>query len=517
MEHAGDPRTTRCFMQPPSSPRRRRIINFAGCNFTDDDRRHVLCLLHDRAARRRLPEILSHLLRRHALLYYPSLLPDVAAVAASLRRPAFASRLLLLSPEASLSLFNAAIKSISFSPSLEPFRLLSHLRSAGLRPDRQTFAPLLKSSSLLPSLHPGAALHAAALLAGFNSHAAVSIQLVELYTNFGRMSDACKVFDEMPHRETVVWNLMINGFCRNHDLESALRFFTQTTNRNAVTWNTMIAGLARTGRDSEAVRLLMEMWDSGGIEPDDATIVTVLPICARTGNSELGRKIHFYAEKKGLLSSAIHVGNSLIDMYSKCADVASARKVFDEIPRRNVVTWNAMINGLAINGHGAMGLKLFDEMWRRGAAPNASTFVSVLACCAHSGLEEQGREIFLAMAAEYGIKPRAEHYGCMVDLLGRVGKTKEALKMVEEMPMRPSPAVWGALLSACRNAGDGEVAEVAARELAELEPENSGNFVLLANLKAEAAKWDDAEKVWSVMRGMRVWKNTAQSSVTAHG
>ncbi|KAH0461141.1 hypothetical protein IEQ34_008716 [Dendrobium chrysotoxum] len=149
-------------------------------------------------------------------------------------------------------------------------------------------------------------------------------------------------------------------------------------------------------------------------------------------------------------------------MYSKCAELESARKVFDEMPQRNVVTWNTMINGLAIK-----------RAWRAGIA---------------------GKELIRAMPSEYKIKPRLEHYGCLVDLLGRCGRTREALVLIEGMPMRPTATIWGALLSACRNNGDAEVGERAATKLMEVEPENSGNFVLMANLYAETGRWEEAEK-----------------------
>lgn len=310
---------------------------------------------------------------------------------------------------------------------------------------------------------------------------------------------------------------MINGFFKINDFDSAFLLFRRMRNRNIVTWNTMLAGISRAGYDVKAIELFLQMWESG-MDPDDATVVTVLPICARMGNSELGRKIHFYAEKSGLLISAINVGNSLVDMYSKCADLESARRVFVQMPQTNVVTWNTMIHALAINGQGGLGLQMFDELLERGfPPPNSSTFVSVLGCCTHAGMVGRGKELLQAMAAKFKIKPRLEHYGCLVDLLGRCGRTSEALVLIEGMPMRPTAAIWGALLSACRNNGDVEVGETAAQKLAEIEPDNSGNFVLMANLYAEAGRWEEAEKVWSAMRSKRVWKNAAQSAVEWDG
>ncbi|XP_072975220.1 pentatricopeptide repeat-containing protein At5g56310-like [Typha angustifolia] len=200
-------------------------------------------------------------------------------------------------------------------------------------------------------------------------------------------------------------------------------------------------------------------------------------------------------------------------MYCKCGDLVSARSVFNAIARKSVVTWNTMIMGLAFNGHGHDGLSLFEDMKRSSQQPNAVTFVGILGCCTHAGLADKGRELFHSMHSEHGIEPRLDHYGCMVDLLGRCGLVKEAHGLVRSMPMRPSAAIWGALLSACRSHGELGLAEVAIKELIELEPWNSGNYVLLANLYANAGRWEEAEKARCLMKEKSVQKVPGQSLV----
>lgn len=326
------------------------------------------------------------------------------------------------------------------------------------------------------------------------------------------MNDAHRLFDEIPHRDAVVCNMMIHGFCKRGDVGKGFRIFQQMSEHSVVSWNSMILGFVQGGRDSEALWLLREMWDAG-FEPDDVTVVTVLPVCARLGALDVGHWIHSYADKRGLSKEVVAVGNALVDMYCKCGDLVSAHMCFNEMPQRNVVTWNSMISGLAFNSHGDLGINMFEEMKKQGVEPNDVTFIGVLACCTHAGLVQRGRELFDIMIKKHLIKPRLEHYGCMVDLLGRYGHVREAFELIKSIPMRASAAIWGALLSACRIHGDLEIAECAAQELVELEPWNSGNYVLLSNVYAEAGRWDKVENVRVLMREKSVQKTPGQSMV----
>ncbi|GMN44010.1 hypothetical protein TIFTF001_013196 [Ficus carica] len=250
-----------------------------------------------------------------------------------------------------------------------------------------------------------------------------------------------------------------------------------------------------------------------GFEPDEATVVMVLPVCARLGAVEVGQWIHSYADSKRLLREVISVGNSLVDFYCKCGDLQSASSVFKKMDRRDVVSWNVMISGLAFNGEGQRGVELFEEMVGKGMNPNEATFVGVLACCAHAGLVEKGRHVFALMKRPHKIRPKLEHYGCLVDILGRGGSVKEAHDLIKSMPIKPNAALWGSLLGSCRTYGDLELAEIALNELINLEPWNSGNYVLLSNMYAEEGRWDKVEKVRELMKEKCVKKAPGQSSV----
>lgn len=387
------------------------------------------------------------------------------------------------------------------------------MKSRGIWADEYTYAPLLKSCSCLSDLRIGKCVHGEVIRTGLHRLGSIRIGVVELYASSGRMGDAQKVFDEMPERNVVVWNLMIRGFCDSGDVERGLRLFRQMSERSVVSWNSMISSLSKCGRDREALDLFCEMIDQG-FDPDEATVVTVLPISASLGVLDTGKWIHSTAESKGLVEDFITVGNALVDFYCKSGDLETATSIFRKMKQRNVVSWNTMISGSAVNGKGKVGIDLFDTMIEEGeVAPNEATFVGVLACCSYTGRVEKGEELFGLMTEKFKLEPRTEHYGTMVDLLSRSGRIREAFEFLKSMPVNANAAMWGSLLSACRSHGDIKLAEVAAMELVRIEPENSGNYVLLSNLYAEEGRWEAVEKVRTMMKKKSLRKSTGQSTI----
>ncbi|KAI3420566.1 uncharacterized protein J3R85_012647 [Psidium guajava] len=282
--------------------------------------------------------------------------------------------------------------------------------------------------------------------------------------------------------------------------------------RNVASWNTIISCLGQSGRDREALELFDEMRKQG-IELDEVTVVSLLPACARLGAVNVGRQIESYAESSRLPEDFVSVGNAIIDFYCKSGDMEASMRKFREMPRKNVVSFNTVITGMAFNGKDRQGVELFEEMATEGVSPNDATFVGVLTCCSHAGMVDRARELFASMSVDHQIEPKLEHYGCMVDLLGRSGCVREAFDLIRKMPMKPNAALWGSALSACRTHGDMELAELAVKELINLEPWNSGNYVLLSNLYANAGRWNEAEEVRVQMRGRCVHKVPGYSAV----
>ncbi|CAN0914094.1 Pentatricopeptide repeat-containing protein At1g09190 [Linum grandiflorum] len=475
--------------------------------------RKVLRLLHSHKSWNHLRQIHARILR-HGLNQCNQVLTHFVSVCGSLNRMQYSDRVFDQTHNPNIFLFNAMIKGYSVcGPFEESLHLFSWMKKeCGIWADEYTFAPLLKACSSLGDLRFGQCVQKEVVARGFGGFSSIRIGVVEMYTTCGGMEDARKVFDEMLEREVIVWNLMIRGYCKRGDVDRGLCLFRSMNERSVVSWNIMISGLAQSGRDGEALGIFREMKDQD-VKADEATLVTVLPISARLGDLGVGKWIHSYADSSGLYQKSVPVGNALVDFYSKSGDLDTATRIFNEMPHKNVVSWNAMISGLAFNGKGELGSELFEEMKNQGVCPNDATLIAVLSCCAHAGLVERGRVLFTSMIADHEIEPKLEHYGCLVDLLGRDGRVREAYDLVSNMPHTPTAALWGALLSACRNHGDLELAELVIKKLIALEPWNSGNYVLLSNIYAEEQRWDEVEKVRGLIRERSVKKAYGQSAI----
>ncbi|XP_074311716.1 pentatricopeptide repeat-containing protein At1g09190 [Silene latifolia] len=475
--------------------------------------RRILTLLHDRATRTRLLEIHAHFLR-HELHQSNQVLSHFVSVCRANGKLRHAELVFQQAHFPDLLLYNAMIKGYSVSgPFEKSLVLFSDMKNKRVLPNEYTFAPLIKSCCGIRDQRVGKFVHCDVMKIGLERRNSVRIGIVEFYAGCGDMGYAKKVFDEMPHRDVIVWNLMVRGFCKIGDVDMGLRLFRQMRERSIVSWNSMISNLEKCGRDRQALDLFQEMQANGVYRPDEATVVTVLPICARLGEFSVGKWLHSYAQSSGLFQDFVTVGNSIVSFYCKCGDLETADRVFREMPRKNVISWNTLLSGLAFNGKGELGVDFFNEMISRGVKPNDSSFVGVLTCCSHARLLQKGRDLFMLMTEKYKIVPKLEHYGCMADLLGRCGCVREAYELIKNMPMRPSAALLGSLLSASRSFSDVELAEYAAKELISLEPLNSGNYVLLSNIYAEEGRWEEVDKLRLLMKEKCVRKTTGRSIV----
>eukprot|EP01018_Ginkgo_biloba_P031908 Gb_25357 [translate_table: standard] len=324
------------------------------------------------------------------------------------------------------------------------------------------------------------------------------------YAQNGKFDEALKLFEKMPERDVVSWNAMIAGYVQKGDVNDALNLFRKMPARDAVSWTAMIAGYTQNAHFDEALKLFGQM-QLAGVKPNSDTFASILPACANLAALEQGKEVHEDIIRSGFQSD-VFVGSALVDMYAKCGSLEDACRVFGKMPRRNVVSWNAMIVAYAMHGCGKEALQLFEQMKNSGMTPDHITFVGVLSACCHAGLVDDGFQYFDCMSQSYHITPAMEHYCCMVDLLGRAGCLDEAQNFIKRMPVKPNAAVWGSLLGACRIHGNIELSNHVAERLLELEPENAAHYVLLSNIYAAAGRWDDIENVRKIMKDRRVKK-----------
>lgn len=210
----------------------------------------------------------------------------------------------------------------------------------------------------------------------------------------------------------------------------------------------------------------------------------MLAACASLGALDQGIWIHDHVKRNSICVDAV-LGTALVDMYAKCGRLDMAWKVFEDMKMKEVFTWNVMIGGLAMHGRADDAIELFFKMQREKMRPDRITFACVLSACAHAGMIDRGLQALTYMQQMYGIDPEVEHYGCIVDLLGRAGYLAEAEEVISSMPMEPNAAVWEALLGACRKHGEVEFGERLGKILLEMEPQNSGRYALLSNIYAK--------------------------------
>ncbi|KAK9127496.1 hypothetical protein Syun_016293 [Stephania yunnanensis] len=329
--------------------------------------------------------------------------------------------------------------------------------------------------------------------------------MVSGYVGVGDMGAARKLFREMPMRDVMSWNTVLLGYVSNNDVDGGEKFFEEIPVKNVFSWNGMLSGYARNGRFFEVLGTFKRMLVESAIEPNDATLVTVLSACSRLGALSLGEWVHVYAESKRLEGN-VFVGNGLIDMYSKCGSIDNAIGVFNNMASKDLITWNTLINGLAMHGRGADALNMFDLMMNVVEKPDGITFVGVLCACSHMGLVSKGFLYFKSMTMDYFITPQIEHYGCMVDLLARAGQLNEAMDFVRRMPIEADAVIWSSLLGACKTYQNVELAEVALEKLIEIEPKNPANFVLLSNIYGDSGRWGDLARLKVLMREVKVKK-----------
>eukprot|EP01018_Ginkgo_biloba_P019198 Gb_26689 [translate_table: standard] len=361
--------------------------------------------------------------------------------------------------------------------------LFYQMQLENVTPNTVTAVSVLRACAQLGALQQGKWIHDYISRNGFESHVYVRNSLVDMYAKCGSIEVAREVFDKMLIRSVVSWNAMIAGYVQNGHSNAALTLFQQMQLENVM--------------------------------PNSVTMMNVLPACADLGSLRQGRYVHGYIVKNGF-ESDVSVGNSLVAMYAKCGSVEIARHLFDKMHQRDVVSWSAMIAGYGINGHGEDALALFNQMQRIGMMPNHITFISVLSACSHAGLVDEGWQYFNCMSRDYCITPMMEHYACMVDLLGRVGRLNEAYDFIENMPFEPAAGVWGTLLGACRIHCNIELGERVAERLFDLKPGDAGYYVLLSNIYAVAGKWDNVEKVRTMMKERGLEKTPGYSWIEVH-
>ncbi|KAJ6820270.1 KH domain-containing proteinisoform X2 [Iris pallida] len=392
------------------------------------------------------------------------------------------------------------------------------LQEDNVRADSFTVGSVLSCCAALSALGVGKEVHSYAIVRNLHSNTFVGGALVELYSRCCEdLASAESAFSDIDGRDVTTWNVLISSYARAGQLTRPQELLSSMEedgfDPSIYTWNGLIAGYLNNGRDELALQMFSGLLTTG-LRPDIYTIGMILPACSRLLSIEQGRQVHAYLIRCRY-DTHVHVGAAIVDMYAKCGSVTLAELAFSRISQHNLVSLNTMLAGFATHGLVEEGIALFRRMLDDGVTPDGVTFLSVLSLCVHRGACEEG-VLYFSMMEGYGIEPELKHYTSMVDLFSRAGKLDEAYRLIGAMPVEADVVVWCALLAGCVTHCNVELGEMVAERVLELEEDNAGNYVMLANLYARAGRREDLARIRRVI-GERGMHKIAGCSWIEHG
>ncbi|KAK6119528.1 hypothetical protein DH2020_046729 [Rehmannia glutinosa] len=384
-------------------------------------------------------------------------------------------------PVRSLITWNAMIAGYTLSEGMgkKSLHFLMEMQECGEKPDDFTFSSTLKACRSLKAIREGKQIHAFLIRHGYSisTHKILAGALVDLYAQCGCLLEAREVFDKMEAKSLISWASLMVGYAHQGNLPEAMNLFRQLRMSSV---------------------------------PDSFVLSSIISVFADFAMVELGKQLHSYTIK--IPSNLdVSVANSILDMYLKCGLTEEAEKLFSKMLVKNVVSYTVMITGYGKHGLGKKAVQLFGKLQMEKIEPDLVTYLAVLSACSHSGLVEESQECFTRLCNDKQVKPRVEHYACMVDVLGRAGRLKEAKDIIEKMPVRPNVGIWQTLLNACRLHKNVEMGREVGDILLRLDGDNLVNYVLILNMFADVGYWKECERLRGLVKAKGLKKEAGCS------
>ncbi|KAF0907284.1 hypothetical protein E2562_015785 [Oryza meyeriana var. granulata] len=394
----------------------------------------------------------------------------------------------------SLLLASSSSRCLPSKFSLYALLFLSSSSPPLLRPNAFTYPPLFRAAP--PAVALALATHSIKFLGAqaASCDRVLGAALLDVFARCGRIASCRQVFDRIAHPDLPAWNALLSAYARLRARDVACTSSAADT----------------------ILELFGRMLSLAAVRPNEITLIAVIGACGELGALGHGVWAHAYLVKRQLTVNCI-VATALVEMYAGCGRLDLAEQVFFSVTDRDTGCYNVMLHGLAVHGHGRAALALFDRMRGTGVPVDGVTLLSVMCACAHAGLVDDGLEYFHRMEIEFGIEPRIEHYGCVVDMLSRAGRLDDAKKLIHEMPIAPNAAIFRSLIRACGIHGKLELGERMVAELRRLEPDDSGNHVLISNFYVRMDQWEDAKKARKEMKSMGIDKSPGSSLLDIDG
>lgn len=349
-------------------------------------------------------------------------------------------------PEPNLYSWNVLIR--AYATNSQPINCLSMftrlLNDCKEKPNKFTYPFVIKASAKLADLQLGKGIHGMAIKEGFSSDLFVSNCLIHFYAECGCLDMASRVFSSMPEKDVISWNSMIDGLAQSGCVDQAVEFFHR-----------------------------MEGED---VKPNDVTMVGIVSACRKKLDVKFGRWVHSYIEKNGIILSLI-LSNAILDMYTKCGsmhdakkffdkmvekdivswttmlvgyaslgDFKAARDLFDSLPSKDIATWNALISAYEQSGNPKEAIAIFNELQlSKTAKPDEVTLVSTLSACSELGAIELGGWIHVYIKKE-GMRLNCHLVTALIDMYSKCGDLQKALEVFHSVDKK-DVFVWSAMIA----------------------------------------------------------------------
>lgn len=358
--------------------------------------------------------------------------------------------------------------------------LFEQMQQEGVSPDKVSFICILKACCNAVCLEHGRLIHRQIVESGFGMDVFLGNALIDMYVKCESLEDACTLSNRLPEQ-------------------------------NIVTWSVLIGGYVQQGFALEAIQIFDKM-NQEGVELDEISFVCALKACSSIAALKQGRQIHGKIIENGYELDKF-LSSTLIDMYAKCGNVEDARRAFERLSKKSVVTWSALMSGYAQNGDYTSVVRYFEGMQQAGLEPDDVSFLSLLAGCSHRGLLEKGRAHFRSMRDDHGIAPTIKHHNSMVDILGHAGCLNEVEDLLETIPFQRNLVGWTSLLTSCRSHYNVNIGRRSFDNFSMMDRGNATGYVLMGNIYSQVGMWEDAEEIEELRRCANGWKKPGKAFI----